>query len=66
MFGKKQKTVIRFEGNENDLIWSREIRDCNCDCEVVAEAFWKVVYLKNGKIMEDMIGDRFVLNTSSS
>ncbi len=65
MFGKKQKTVIRFEGNENDLIWSREIRDCNCDCEVVAEAFWKVVYLKNGKIMEDMSGDRFVLNTSS-
>ena len=65
MFGKKQKTVIRFEGNEDDLIWSKEILDCNFECEIVADAFWKVVYLKNGKIMEDISGDRLVLNSST-
>lgn len=67
LFKKKpeEKIVIRFGGKENDLIWAKEILDCDCACEVVADAFWKVVYMKNGRIMEDMSADRFVLNTNA-
>lgn len=58
-----EKITVRYGGGENDLIWRKEILDCAGDCEVVTDAFYKVVYFKNGQVQEDMSGNRFLLNT---
>lgn len=68
IFKKKEppkREVIRFAGNPNDIIWKKEILDCDFECEVVSDAFHKVVYMKDGRPQEDISGERVVLNTNA-
>lgn len=66
-FSKKEpprREVVRFAGYENDIIWKKEFLDCDFECEVVSDAFHKVVYMKDGRPQEDISGERIVLNTN--